>query len=558
MKTRLLACLTLTACMLAACSRPDAESGDAGVADNRAKLMPTRAQRDAFRASEPDATLRKMALFDYLVHFRVMEATGIVDALGGEANAVAALRAWGEQNERALRGTQADVPRMIPAAFDGSGLDAGFTGLAVGAFGGLIAGGMVNGAVQTMSDEQLADLVKAGPMKLGADKDGKGGAELHFGADGSLDQTLEFDGKATDGLSGKMKIKVHIDACPDAEGKLTVTLNVDSQMNVVGQAGAGGHVRSEFKLERFLDNDAHLIQDNAGSTASMTMSAGGTVGGKPQSFDVRMGYGRTPGSGYEDFGDHSGFSIFRMDEVKHAAQLAEQSFVYLQMVAEMMLRGVGQGGGPWESGRCVELKVTSNPGKRKGIRPSTAFDLEAVPRAKSDGAPAGGTVTATLSGGASLQPAGGKVPADAKYAYAGPDKKNEEASITFEARSKRGVGRATLAFDTKRPQAYTAAGGLDAFYGTGTVCNLGEPFTISGGGNVVTFTPSSEEGGTYRYQGNMGGVGVYGNGTYSVSADERGGTLTGSGDGCVKTPMGTRCNSGTERYTLTPIAPCEQ
>jgi len=557
MKTLFLASLTIAACMTVACSRPQAEPGADG-ADNRATLMPTRTQRDAFHATDTDATLRKMAMFDYLVHYRVMEATGMVDALGGETKAVKALKAWGEQNERALRGAQADAPRMMPAAFDGSGMDAGFTGLAVGAFGGLIAGGMVNGAVQTMSDERLTELAEAGPVKFGADKDGKGGAELTFGADGSLDQTLEFDGKATDGLSGKMKIKVHIDACPDAEGKLTVTLNVDSQMSVVGQAGVGGHVRSEFRLERFLDNDAHLIQDNSGSTASMTMSAGGTVGGKPQSFDVRMGYGRQAGSGYEDFGDHSGFSIFRMDEVKHAAQLAEQSFLYLQMVAEMMLRGVGQGGGPWESGRCVDLRVTSSPGKRKGIRPSTAFDLEAIPRAKSDGAPTGGTVTATLSGGASLQPSGGKVAADATYAYAGPDKKNEEASIAFEARSKRGVGRATLEFDTQRPQAYTAAGGLDAFYGTGTICNLAETFTISGSGNTVTFTPGNDEGGSYTYQGNMGGVGVYGNGTYSVSADENGGTMTGTGNGCVKTPMGTRCNNGTERYTLTPIAPCEQ
>jgi len=74
----------------------------------------------------------------------------------------------------------------------------------------------------------------------------------------------------------------------------------------------------------------------------------------------------------------------------------------------------------------------------------------------------------------------------------------------------------------------------------------------------VTFTPGSDQGGSYTYQGNMGGVGVYGSGTYSVSADENGGRMTGSGNGCVKTPMGTRCNNGTERYTLTPIAPCAE
>lgn len=538
---------------LAACS-PSAGDGGAGNDNPRA---PTQAQIDAILAEGPDATLRKMATFDYLVHYRVMEATGMVDALGGEAKAVAALKALGDQNERWLRGAQADAPRMIPAAFDGSGLDSGFAGLAIGAFGGLIAGGMVNGAVQDMSDERLAELAKAGPVKLGGDKDGKGGAELKFGTDGSLDQTLEFEGKATDGLSGKMKIKIHMDACPDPEGKLTVTLNVDSQMSVVGQPGVGGHVRSEFKLERFLDDDAHLIPDH-GTNASMTMSAGGTGGGKQQTFDLKMGFDRNAGSGYEDFNDYSGFSIFRMDEVKHAAKLAEQSFIYQQLIAEIMLRGMGKGAGPWESGRCVELKATSSPGKRKGIRPNTAFDLEAIPRAKSDGAPTGGTVTATLSGGASLQPSSGKVPADAKYAYAGPDKKNEEATIKFEARSKRGVGRATLEFDTKRPQAYNAVGGLDDFHGTGTICNLGETFTISGGGNTVTFTPNNEEGGSYSYQGNMRGIGVYGNGTYTVDASEKGGTLTGTGNGCVKTPMGTRCNNGTERYTLVPIPPCEE
>ena len=88
--------------------------------------------------------------------------------------------------------------------------------------------------------------------------------------------------------------------------------------------------------------------------------------------------------------------------------------------------------------------------------------------------------------------------------------------------------------------------------------DLGQPFTISGGGNTVTFTPSSEDAGSYTYAGNMGGIGVHGSGTYRVKADDSGGTLTGTGNGCVVTPMGTRCAGGTERYTLTPIAPCAQ
>lgn len=537
---------------LVACSRPPEASPDRGPSAPPSRV-PAQAEMDRVRAEGPDLSLRRIAPFDYLVHYRTMEATGIVEALGGEQRAIAALKALGDQYERKLRGAQADAPKMIPAAFDGSGIDSGFVGMGMGAFGGFIAGGMVAGVVSDLSDERLAELVREGPIELGG-KDG--GFRMQFDERGNVDQTIEFDGEVAEGLTGKVRIKVHIDACPDASGKLTVTLNVDSQMGVAGKPGVGGSVRSEFKLERFLDDDAHLMTKD-GDNASMTLSAGGTQGGRQQSFDVRMGYGRESPGGYEDFGNDSGFSIFRMDEVRHAAQLAQQSFVFQRLLAEMMLRGMGKGEGPWESGRCVNLKVGSNPAKRSGIKPNTAFDLEATPRAKADGAPTGGTVSATLSGGASLQPASGKVPADAKYGYAGPARKDEEASIAFEARSKRGVGRATLAFDTRAHRSYHAAGGLQAFHGTGTICDLGKTFTISGGGNTVTFSPSSEQGGSYSYQGNMGGIGVYGNGTYTAAANESGGKIIGSGNGCVKTPMGTRCANGTERYTLTPVETCE-
>jgi hypothetical protein len=71
-----------------------------------------------------------------------------------------------------------------------------------------------------------------------------------------------------------------------------------------------------------------------------------------------------------------------------------------------------------------------------------------------------------------------------------------------------------------------------------------------------TFTPTSETGGTYSYTGNMSGFSVFGQGTYTVSADENGGTLTATGPGSVKTPMGVKTRKGTEVYKLTPAEPC--
>lgn len=541
---------TVALLVLAGCSPKPERATQSGPASQSAHI-PTQAQVDRLLADGPEQQLQKTRPLDYWLHYKLMQATGIERELGGEAQAVAALQALGDAYERKLRGAKADLPKMIRVAFTGEGMASGFMGMGMGGFLGLMTGGMLGSAVRSMSDKDLAELVKAGPIKFDH-KEGK--TEFHIGEDGSQAHSMEFEVNEN-GLNGKVKMKAKMDACPDPQGKVTVTLDVDSQMSVSGKPGTGGFVRSQFKYERYVDDEAHLIAGDDGGASNLQIQMGGFENFQSQSAGFTTGYERG-GKSSVVVNEEKGFSIFRPDEGERTVKLLGEAQLLQTLIAEAMLRGMGQGA-PWEGGRCIDLKVTSSPGKRKGIKPSTAFDLVAIPRAKSDGASAGGTVTATLSGGASLQPASGKVPADAKYGYAGPDKKNESASIAFESRSKRGVGKATLEFDTKTARAYRAEGGLDDFHGTGTICDLSQPFTISGGGNTVTFSPSSEQGGSYSYQGNMSGIGVHGSGTYTANADENGGKITASGNGCVKTPMGTQCAGGTERYTLTPLEPCK-
>ncbi|RZA22406.1 MAG: hypothetical protein EOP93_00270 [Lysobacteraceae bacterium] len=548
-----LSLLIASSMAVAACTQPADDVRTPTAAAGAAAHLPGEAQVDRFLAEGPDPTLRKLAVADYWLHYKLMQATGIERELGGETQAIAALQALGDAYERKLRGAEAEMPKLVPAAFTGEGMASGFMGLGMGNVAGMMTGGMMSGAVGSMSDEHLADLVKAGPIRFGS---GDGKNELQIGKDGSLSQSMEFEVNEH-GLNGKVKLKTRMDACPDPEGKVAVDIEVDSQMSVQGKPGTGGHVHTQFRYERYLDDDAHLIDSGDGAASNLRIQMGGFEKFQAQRSDITVGYER---GGKPIFIKHEeqGYSMFRPEEGERAGQLLQGAALLQTLVAEAMLRGMGSSGGsPWEGGRCVKLDLASSPGKRKGVKPNTAFDLEAKPRARADGAPTGGTVTATLDGAASLQPASGKVPADAQYGYAGPGKKNESASIAFESRSKRGVGKATLEFDTKASRAYRAEGGLDDFHGTGTICDLSQPFTIGGGGNTVTFTPSSEQGGSYQYSGNMGGIGVYGKGTYTASADENGGRITGSGNGCVKTPMGTRCANGTERYTLTPVQPCE-
>ena len=496
--------------------------------------LPTQAEVDRFLAEGPEPTLQKFRPLDYWLHYKLMQATGIEQALGGEAQAIAALQALGNAYERKLRGAEADMPKTIPAAFTGEGMASGFTGMGMGAFVGLLTGEMLAGAVRDLSDEHLARLVKAGPIKF----DGKdGSAEIHFGEDGSMAQSMEFEVNEN-GLNGKVRMKTRMDACPDPQGKVTVDIDVDSQMSVSGKPGTGGSVHSQFKYERYLDDDAHLIDSSDGGASNLRIKMSGAENFENQSADITTGQERG-GKVIFEHHDESGLSIFRPDEVERMKELLRGAELLQTLIAEAMLRGMSSSkGAPWESGRCIDLKVTSSPSKRKGIKPNTAFDLEAIPRAKADGAPAGGTVTATLSGGASLQPGSGKVKADAKYQYAGPDKKEESASIAFESRSKRGVGKATLDFDTKEGKAYRITG-VGQCTESHEVCDVSKPFTYTVCGGTMTHQPSSATGGSHSFLHS----GMRGSGSYTLSGSEEEMTATyqtttcGMGQ-CFKTPNG--------------------
>ena len=545
--------LTLAACERAAPPVPVAPppAATAGKAGPQAESIPTRAQLDRFKAEGPDPTLRKIAAVDYWLHYKLMQATGIEKELGGEQQAVAALKALGEEYERRMRVAEIETPQMLrTAAFTGEGMSSGFMGMGMGSFLGIISGGVSSAMLGSMSDAQLAELNRKGGLTF---SDNSGSAGFQFDQDGSTSQSMEFEVN-TNGINGKVKMKSKMSGCPEADGKVTVEIDVDSQMSVSGKPGTGGYVHSTFKYERYLDDDAHLIETADGAASSNRIRMGGFENFQSQSFDATTGFDRGGKQVLVENGA-SGFSIFRQDEILNAYKLMQATDFLQTLVGESMLRGMGTANGsPWESGRCIDLKVSSSPAKRKGVRPSTAFDLEALPRAKSDGASTGGTVTATLNGGSNLQPASGKVPADAKYGYAAPTEKDESATVEFEARSKRGVGRATLEFDTKKMAAYRMEGGADEFHGTGTVCDLAAQFFVEGGGNTVRFEPASPAGGRYSYSGKMSGFEVWGQGTYTVAyEDEVAVSITATGPGNVKTPIGTQTAVGTEKYSLTPV-----
>jgi len=220
-------------------------------------------------------------------------------------------------------------------------------------------------------------------------------------------------------------------------------------------------------------------------------------------------------------------------------------------LADAMLMGFAKDP-PYESGRCVDLQVRADPGKRTGARPNTAYTLFANPRARLDGRPAGGTVTATLDGDSTLNPPG-KVRADARFDYANPSKKDQTATVSFEARSRRGVGRATLDFDTKKG-AFRVAGGQNDFSVNQVVCSLTEPFDLKSNVGIVMHMSGGEGGGSFTVSGKAAGVTWGGSGSYTLAMSGDGGSLKAQGRTTIASPMGRFSDSVEPTFTLTPVA----
>jgi hypothetical protein len=93
----------------------------------------------------------------------------------------------------------------------------------------------------------------------------------------------------------------------------------------------------------------------------------------------------------------------------------------------------------WQDGTtCVTLGVT--PASRS-VKPQDTLSIEVTASAKEDGTKITRPITSKLKGVTSLEPATSKS-APGSFKYTAPTKKGDKGHVTFEQRSKRGIGRA--------------------------------------------------------------------------------------------------------------------
>ncbi|MBH0182699.1 MAG: hypothetical protein HP490_13760 [Nitrospira sp.] len=345
------------------------------------------------------------------------------------------------------------------------------------------------------------------------------------------------------GLKANSKVSLTTPFCPDANGQLSFTIKYSGN----GSAGKEGAVsydhNVEAKIIATVDDNANL----ANADIQLTQATRSTDGGKAIYVETSA-KARAIDANYARW-QYDDTQLVRESSQVSAAdrdRLATKGLVQAAQLATGALAGAEM---QWQSGLCIKINATS-PGTVK-LKATSKIPVSVIHRREGSAVPA--KVTVELTGGQSVSPSViPKAPGDVTHMAV--EEPSKTMTIKLTAVSKRGKAKEELKISTAG-NVFKIEGGADEFHGTGIVCDFTKPFKISGSGVNVTFTPSSEKGGTYTYKGNMSGFPVSGEGTYTVAYD--GDTpvhMTGRGPGSVQTPVGTTSGGGTEEYTVTPMS----
>ncbi|MBS0200945.1 MAG: hypothetical protein JSR70_10890 [Proteobacteria bacterium] len=533
--------LVVSILSLSACSR--APNGDGKTEPSSPAAKAARAANAEFARLQKqgaDATAREITKIEYPSTRSLMRASGIDAALGGEAKADAALQKLFALYEQKSRVFAAELPGLFNKRSGGGG---GFGGGGESGYGGMAASTTTAGMQNEAAEQTWEQGQEAGQSSGSQTTSTSNGSSTTEWTQDGYANTTTYEGNLPEGLKGKVTTRVKTVACPDASGKIEIEFESTSDL---GSASGSAQTKVSSKLVQHLDDDANFIDDDMDSDVHVEQTTG-----SGSHVDVSDGLSTSRGeAGSKVNGRNRNASN---EDVELAQALAKLGRFAAMQALDSAKKAI-------ESGKCVKLDVRSDPAKRTGAKPNTAYTLFAEPRAKSDGAPTRGTVKATLSGEHMLNPRDKKVPADAQFDYQNPEKKDQSATIDFEARSKRGVGKASLQFDTKKGGYRIVVGGGDPV--NQVVCDIDHSFVLNGKLFGTEFSGGMD--GTYKFvrTPNIPGLQWKASGTYHIDLPNGPGA---PGTLSIKAREATTRAGGiadknagyTDVFTLTPVADCK-
>jgi len=443
----------------------------------------------------------------------------------------------GQEDSTPLVAKSPIIGTAIPALFIYQGqVDSAIGGAdKTGYFGGLIFGLGV-----FMGEHLPGGAIESKPVT--ETKDGAAstaGFEFKKAADGSTKVGLGIDTKVTkDDVSAEVDFHANMDGqrCPNAEGQLPFTIKI-----TLG-AGSGGttYSRDVTAMVRAVVNDDAKVESYTMDLMQATRQVKNGVAVYIETA-ATMKY---DGANYSE----SNFRVMRHSQSANKASAEPLSIAGLEAAYGAGLEALKVAEYNWRSGGCTTIEAPS-PGS---VAPSSTTAIPVIVRHRFDGTEVPSKLDAVLSGETSVDPTT-LAKTKGTLTYTAPADQGRSATIKLTATSRR--GRATLDLTASTGGgSYQIVGGLDDWQTSTAVCDIMKPFTLTGGG--FTMELSGGLSGTYTYTGPFNANGT---GTYTISLPDgvgKPGTMTGGGAGQV-TGDKVYTGTGTEKYTLTPIAPCK-
>lgn len=327
--------------------------------------------------------------------------------------------------------------------------------------------------------------------------------------------------------------------CPNAEGQVPITI----KLRLAGQSGSSRFEQDVTAFVRLVVDDN---ADIASSTIDVTQATARGRNGNNYFVETGGTYRREAGQSERTF---SNGHLIRNSDNTTSDDLTEAASSGYSVALGAADAAIVAAEMAWKGGACIKIEAKS-PGS---VDPGSGIEIPVTVRLKKDGSEVAAKLDATLVGEASIDPTSmPKTPGT--LMYVAPGDTGKTATINLKAISRRGIAALDLTASTGT-NAYRIAGGLDDWYTNTVVCNIMEPFTLTGGGFSMKFSGGLS--GTYSYTGPFSAKGT---GTYEISfpyGRDKAGAMVGRGDGTITGGGKVYEGSGTENYTLTTVdGPC--
>ena len=340
-------------------------------------------------------------------------------------------------------------------------------------------------------------------------------------------------------IQGTGHAHLDVQGCPDAQGVAPATLEfTGDELYFVGagDAGSSGHSwrQEDVADARIFASDEAALDHQTIDMKTKQAVKGGTRGpGADQSsltastIDIGTSVTITPGQGGVPTVDgtinYNGHGTTRAEIDK--AIKADQAMVYgsVQFAATAAEKF-------WRSGKCVEVVVDPNS---KDVDAGSKTTVTARVRHRFDGGELAKPVEASMTGVASIAPAGQRQPAPATFTFTAGSKMKDAGVVTFKSVSNRGIGETTAT--------YTVGGAWKLHSQDGT-------------GLTVTGQKCNGIGGVWRVDGAGSALSVVTKRTWTATISEQSlaGTYTYKGSETVRTQLGTvvTLTTGTGKATI--------